>query len=304
MSYYFLPSETKVLLVSIWATFAIAAFGITLGLHANSQAIIFDGVFAVIDAAMTVLSLLVAKLLTREGSHRFQYGYWHLEPLVTALNGAVLSLICIYAIVNALRGLLNGSGGDISLGEASTYAAVVCTACIGLYLYQRRANVVLNSALIRLDMLSFLVSACITAALFLGFALTAIVEHLGYHALQPYADSLVLLVLAVGLFPSSLRIVASALREVFLIAPDALHEQVLQAAEQIVTRYGFGDFRSYVAKIGRINMIDIHILVPKDCHASVAQCDQVRQEIAEAIGCEARLDQWLSISFTTHADWI
>ncbi|MGI4862123.1 MAG: cation diffusion facilitator family transporter [Janthinobacterium lividum] len=304
-AYHFLryPSEPQVLIVSIWATFGIAVFGVLLGLLSNSQAIIFDGVFAVIDAAMTVLALFVARLLATDGSRRFQYGYWHLEPLVAAFNGSILLLLCLYAIVNAIRGLLAGGGGEVSLHAAAVYAAVVCAVCIALFLYQRRANRRLDSELIRIDMKSFLMSACITAALFAGFALAALVEQWGFPALRPYADSLVLLVLALGLLPMPVRIVATALREVFLIAPEALHRQVRDAVSAVVGRRGFLGFKSYVAKTGRMHMVEIHILVAADLTVSIADYDRIRAEIAQALGPTIRLDEWLSISFTARPEW-
>lgn len=302
-SYFYLPSEPQVLIVSIWATFAIAIFGVALGVLSNSQAIIFDGVFAVIDASMTVLSLFVARLLAKDGSRRFQYGYWHLEPLVAAFNGSVLLLLCLYAVVNAIRGLLAGGGGGVSLSGTAVYSTVVCASCVLLYLYQRRANLRLDSALISIDMKSFLMSACITAALFAGFVVAALVEGWGFPALQPYADSLVLLALALGLLPMPVRIMVSALRQVFLIAPEALHRQVRDVVAPVVERHAYLGFRSYVAKTGRMNMVEIHILVSPGLCANIDEYDRVRQEIAEALGPAIRLDQWLSISFTARPEW-
>ncbi|MGI4985629.1 MAG: cation diffusion facilitator family transporter [Janthinobacterium lividum] len=302
-SYFNTPTEPQVLLVSIWATFGMAAFGIVLGLAAGSQAIIFDGVFAVIDASMTVLSLFVARLLARDGSRRFQYGYWHLEPLVAAFNGSILLLLCLYAIVNGIRGLLTGGGGEVSLDGAAVYSVLVCAVCVALYLYQRRANRRLDSALIRIDMQSFMMSGCITIALFFGFAAAALVERWGWPQLRAYADSLVLLLLALGLLPLPVRIVASAMRDVFLIAPEDLHRQVRQVVAAVVERHGLVGFKSYVAKSGRMHLVEIHILVPADFLAGISRYDAIRQEIADELGPAIRLDQWLSISFTARPGW-
>ncbi|MCY0388274.1 cation transporter [Robbsia sp. Bb-Pol-6] len=302
-SYFNTPTEPQVLLVSIWATFGMAALGIVLGLAVGSQAIIFDGVFAVIDASMTVLSLFVARLLAREGSRRFQYGYWHLEPLVAAFNGSILLVLCVYAIVNGIRGLLTGGGGEVSLDGAAIYSVLVCAVCVALYLYQRHANRRLDSALIRIDMQSFMMSGCITIALFFGFALAALVEQWGWPQLRPYADSLVLLLLALGLLPMPVRIVAGAMRDVFLIAPEALHRHVRQVVSAVVERYGLVGFKSYVAKSGRMHLVEIHILVPPDFLAGIARYDAIRQEIADELGPAIRLDQWLSISFTAKPSW-
>jgi len=302
-AYFRRPSEPHVLTVSIWATFGMAVFGVLLGLFSDSQAIIFDGLFAVIDASMTVLALFVARLLARDGSKRFQFGYWHLEPLVAAFNGSILLLVCLYAIVNGIRGLLAGGGEVVSLDVAAVYSAVICATCLLLYAYQGHANRRLNSELIRIDRKSFLMSACITVALFLGFALAAFAERLGWGCLRPYADSLVLLLLALGLLPMPVRIVAQSLREVFLIAPTDLHRQVRDVVAAVVAQHGFLGFESYVAKTGRMSMVEVHILVPQDWVASIDAIDRIRQQVADQLGPEVQLEQWLSVSFTARADW-
>jgi predicted Co/Zn/Cd cation transporter (cation efflux family) len=301
--YFRSPTEPQVLLVSIWATFSMALFGVFLGLLASSQAIIFDGVFALIDASMTVLSLLVARLLAREGSRRFQYGYWHLEPLVAAFNGSVLLILCLYALVNAIRGLIEGGGHQVSLDAAAAYSVVVCAICFVLLLYQGQANKRLHSELIRIDMKSFVMSAAITLALFAGFALATGAEHMGFGALRPYADSLVLLVLALGLLPLPVTIVLRAMREVFLMAPTDLHIRVREVMADVVQRHSMVGYKSYVAKTGRMHLVEIHVLVPAGFVSDIHAYDQIRQEISDELGPAIRLEQWLSISFTARADW-
>ncbi|MGH8088027.1 MAG: cation transporter, partial [Stenotrophomonas sp.] len=74
--------EQRVLKFSIGVTVAVSATGFTGGLLVGSQAILFDGVYSLVDVALTLVALAVLRLLGREGSSRFQYGYWHLEPMV------------------------------------------------------------------------------------------------------------------------------------------------------------------------------------------------------------------------------
>ena len=100
--------EQIVLTRSIWVTIGVGAFGVLFGLLSGSLSIVFDGVFATIDAAMSMLALFVAKLLTSEGTRRFQHGFWHIEPMVLAFNGGILMLLCFYAFLNAVGTLLEG----------------------------------------------------------------------------------------------------------------------------------------------------------------------------------------------------
>ena len=101
-------TEQGVLRISIAVTFVLADFGILFGLMSGSFAIIFDGVYSLTDASMTIVALLVSNLIassTAGGSDksklvaRFTMGFWHLEPMVLGMNGAMLMGAAIYALI-------------------------------------------------------------------------------------------------------------------------------------------------------------------------------------------------------------
>ena len=56
-------TEQSLLKFSIAITVLLAAFGIGAGLFSGSFAVVFDGIYALTDAFMTVLALLVALVL-------------------------------------------------------------------------------------------------------------------------------------------------------------------------------------------------------------------------------------------------
>ena len=96
-------AEQRLLKLSIAVTVAVAAFGVLFGLLSGSMSIMFDGVFSAIDAAMSGLALFASRLVSRVADNRrFQFGYWHIEPMVLAFNGGTLMLLCFYAFLNAV----------------------------------------------------------------------------------------------------------------------------------------------------------------------------------------------------------
>ena len=102
--FFDITSEQGLLRTSIAVTLFIATIGIAFGLASGSFSIIFDGVYSLVDASMSGLSLVVVKLITshtttahmsRKLRERFTMGFWHLEPMVLALNGILLSGVAI-----------------------------------------------------------------------------------------------------------------------------------------------------------------------------------------------------------------
>lgn len=297
-------AEQRILKLSIVVTVALAAFGVLFGLASGSLSIVFDGLFSVIDAAMSGLALFVARLVSREtDNRRFQFGFWHIEPMVLAFNGGTLMLLCVYALVNAVGSFLAG-GRQLDFGWAIAYSVVVCIGCFGMYAYQHRANREIGSDFVHLDAQSWLMSALITSALFVAFLVALAAEGTRFERWLPYVDPVVLAVLSLCLVFVPIRTVRRALEEILLITPEDLDAHVRDVMRRIVAKHGFKSFTSYVAKVGRAQFIEIHIAVPSNWSlGSIANADSLRREIAQEIGDEGP-HQWLTVDFTADPQWL
>jgi cation diffusion facilitator family transporter len=297
-------AEQRILRQSIAVTVAVALFGVVFGLLSGSLSIVFDGVFAAIDAAMSGLALFVARLVTKNiDNRRFQFGYWHIEPMVLAFNGGTLMLLCFYAFLNAVDSLLSG-GRQLAFDWAIAYAVTVCAVCFGMFFYERRLNRRIGSDFLRLDAQSWLMSAAISSALLVAFAAAMAMQGTQFEGLTPYADPVVLAVLTLGVVFVPIRTVRRALSEILLITPPELDAHVRRVMQEVVEKYDFRSFTSYVAKVGRAQFIEIHIAVTPDWPlTSIAAADSIRREIGDAIGGEGP-QRWITIDFTADPRWL
>lgn len=296
-------AEQQILKISIGMTFFLSITGIVFGLLSGSLAIVFDGMFDMIDAFMSILALLVTRLLTSEGNRRFQYGYWHVEPMVLVFNGSVLILLSAYALINAIGSFLSG-GRELNFDLAFFIALLMATLSMYMYFYVRKKNQIVNSEFLRLDAHSWLMSGTISLSLLVAFGIATFMDGGRYQYLTPYVDPLVLAVLSLFLIFVPMSTVANAMRDIFLIAPFGLDEKVRLFLDQLVVRYGFKTYASYVAKIGRAQFIEIHLVVPANYPiSSVEELDGIRREIADAMGGDSP-QRWITIAFTTNENWI
>lgn len=293
--------EAGLLKGSIAATMFLALAGVVIGLLSGSMSIVFDGLFSTIDAAVGVVTLVVARLLASEGNHRFQYGYWHLEPLVLALNSSVLVLLCGYAFLNGVQGLMSGGhvlSFDIGLG----YAAVVAAICFGMMAYLRYHNSRLESELIAIEVASWMMSGVITVALLIAFGAALAMQGTRWAHLTPYVDPLVLTLLAPAVLPVPLRTARQAFAEIFLITSREMNREIQDVAAAVVAEHGFTSFKSYAVEVGRARFVEIAFLVPADMKvASVADFDAIRHAIGDKLGGVGP-ELWLTIVFTSDPD--
>nr|WP_222934047.1 cation transporter [Pseudomonas lundensis] len=283
--------------------FAVAIAGIVTGFISGSQSILFDGFFSLIATFIKVLMLITAQLIAKESNQRFQFGFWHLEPMVLLIEGSFLLLIAIYAFLNGVFGIING-GREIELGLVILYAAVFTVIEFGYYFWVRRKNRTLKSTLIQFDNISWLVDAMLSVGLLISFLTALALTHQGYAQWAAYVDPAILIVLALSMLAPAFKILKPALRDVLGIAPDALDDKVREALEIASARHGFEGYKSYVQKHGRARFIEIHIVLPSGYPlTSVKTLDALREEIAELLG-KADSARWLTISFTGDRRWI
>jgi cation diffusion facilitator family transporter len=295
--------EQRVLKISIAATLLLAVTGIVFGLSSGSLAIVFDGMENMVDTGMTLLALLVTRLLRSGSTRRFQYGYWHVEPLVLVFNGSTLVLLCLYALVNAIGSLLSG-GRELNFDSAFFFALLMAVLSIVMYFYIRHMNIKLKSEFLKLDTQSWLLSASVSSSLLIAFGIAALMDQTSYTHLTPYVDPFVLALLSACLFFVPLKSIRDAMGDIFLIAPFDLDEKVRNFLDKLIIREGFKKYSSYVAKIGRAQFIEIHIVLPLNYPIKgVESLDAIRHEIGKALG-ENDAELWLTAAFTTEEHWI
>ncbi|HAT6976810.1 TPA: cation diffusion facilitator family transporter [Legionella pneumophila] len=295
--------ERRALKISIAATFLLAVVGILFGLLSGSLAIVFDGMFNMVDTVISILAFFVARLLTSKGNRRFQYGYWHIEPMVLVLNGCILILLCTYALVNAIGSLMSG-GHELNFDWAFVFALLVFFLSTGMYFYLIKKNRKIKSEFLRLDIQSWLMSALISTSLLLAFGIATFLHDGAYGYFTPYIDPLILAILTAFLIFVPIAAVRDAMRDIFRMAPLDLDKKIREFLDELIKQRDFKSYTSYVAKIGRAQFIEIHIVVPMGYPiSSIEALDEIRNEITLAIG-EDTPQRWLTIAFTANERWI
>lgn len=306
-----MKTEQGLLRISILVTILLAGVGILFGILSGSFAIIFDGVYALTDAVMTVIALLVSNLIATSAAggagkgrlvKHFTMGFWHLEPMVLGLNGILLTGAAIYALINAVSSLLDG-GRPLDFDQAILYAVVTLAVTTAMAIIASRANRTIQSDFVALDAKAWMMSAGLTGALLIAFVFGFLIQGSAHEWLSPYIDPLALALVCLVIIPIPAATIRQALADILLVTPSDLKSHVDTVAKTIVERYGFLSHRAYVARVGRGRQIELFFIVPEDFPAKKLQeWDDIRDEVGAAIGDEGP-DRWLTIAFTTDPEW-
>ena len=306
-----LGDEGGLLRMSISATLVVALAGVIVGLVTGSSSIVFDGVYSLVDAAMSVLALVVVRLITsfaraetmsRKLRERFTMGFWHLEPMVLALNGVMLVGVAVYALINAVSSLLAG-GRELAFDTALGYTGITVIVCLAVAIIEARANRRIRSDFIAMDIKSWLMSAGITAALMVAFGIGHAIQGTQWERLSPYIDPAVLALVCLVIIPMPVPTIRRAIADILLVTPADLKARVDAVAADVVTREGFLSYRSYVARVGRSRHIELYFIAPSAlAPRSLGDWDGLREEIGAAIG-GAGPNRLLTVAFTSDPEW-
>ena len=286
--------EQRLLKQSVALMSLVAVSGTIMGVITGSSAVLLDGIFSFIDVIIKIMMLMTAKLVARETSKRFQFGYWQFEPLVLVVEGFFILLIVLYALISGIGDLLNG-GRHVDFGIAIYYAIFFTIADTAYYFYVHRINKSLQSNLIKFDNVSWSVDAWLEAAILISFIAAILLEDI---------DPIVLIVLALQMTPSVIKIIVPSTKQILGWAPSSLHDEVQEIMDRFMEKYSFKDYVTSVQAYGNSRIIEIDILVPKKFpYQTIAELDRIRNEIDEEIGGNPT-EKWVTISFTATRKWM
>ncbi len=295
-------AEQSALKFSITLTVILGVLGVASGLVTNSQAIIFDGMYSFVDVVPTVVSLLVVKLIARGTTHRFQYGFWHLEPLVAVLRDAILAMACVYAGIDAINTLASG-GHEVEYGRAAAWAGILCVIGLTMTLLLTRRAKALQSPMLKVDARSWLVSACLSLGLLIGFAMATALAGTKFQDWIPYLDAIALLTMALIMLPMPLIGLWRSMSDVLQVAPNELDARVHAVMDSVVKERQFLEYSSYIAKAGRGRFVEIHVLVSPESRIDIATADAIRSDVSQRLNAGTPTF-WLTIDFTADRRWL
>jgi predicted Co/Zn/Cd cation transporter (cation efflux family) len=150
------PIEIRAFRISALGFLIISVLGMVFAVLAKSQAILLDGVYALVSVVMTVLAAQVARMVDKPSSDKFHFGYAHFEPLLNLIRGLMIFAVCAFAMVATVQVLLLG-GREIHARIAIWYTALSAVWSVGIYGYQRRLARKLGSPILEVDARTWLV---------------------------------------------------------------------------------------------------------------------------------------------------
>ncbi len=247
--------ENTALSLSAIAAGLFALAGITWGLWIDSLVILFDGAYSLVSLLLSLLSLYAARIVRRPASKEYPFGRGAVEPLVIAVKGLVIALVCVLSLASAIAALLEG-GRAVSADKALVFAAVSVLGCAAVWVYLKWAERRESSGLLEAEQRQWFMDSVLSAAVVLGFAIAWWLEKNGLTAWAVYADPVMMVVISAYFILVPVKMTVGAVRELMLAAPPA---EFAEEVHDALSSVGLAPEQVKMAKVGPNLMMEISL---------------------------------------------
>jgi cation diffusion facilitator family transporter len=276
--------ERRALHLSIVGALSMAVIGIGFALLSGSEAIMLDGVFSSISVVMALLTLKVAALVARPDDEHFHYGYAHFAPLMNVIKSMLMLVLVTFAFLVAVDSLMKG-GRPLAVGIAVVYGIIATAGCVIITLLLHQAARKSGSALVAVDVRSWIVDTLMSTAVLASFIVGYFASQTAMAQYLDYLDPALVAILCVASLPVPIRILLDNGREVLLFAPDpALTIDVEQRIGNAIRDLQDAELTVRLLKMGSKLNILAHVILPPDYTLdSVSQLDDIRANVAKSL---------------------
>ncbi|MDR0322620.1 MAG: cation diffusion facilitator family transporter [Treponema sp.] len=260
-------------LTALFGNAILAAVKIGTGIYAGSLAVIGDGIDSSVDVLIAIMSLVVARIISKPADEGHPWGHGRAETIATAL----LSFMLFFAGAQ----LIMSSGKNIIFGlerEVPSFPALVGTiiSIIGkllltwtLYMFGKKAN----SLMLKANAKNMSADVLLSAGVFIGLVLSTI---FGIGLI----DSWFALVVGLWIIKSALSIFVEVNAELMDGGADKVYYQVVFDAVNSVEEVG----RPHRLRMRRVaGLWDIDIDIEVSANKTVMEAHFIAFKVEKAI---------------------
>jgi len=274
--------ELNILTFSAGGDLFFALLALSWGLFANSQMIIFDGIYSLVSLLLTGIYFLAAKSMALGRNEKFPFGRAQMEPMVIIIQSIVLVIVCVKAFSDAVITLFSG-GEDVSNLSAMIYGIIGTTGVFFCWAYVARTGKrkAPRSELIRTQGMEWLIDLMLSLAVLIGFLIACVIQYAGYWNYARYVDPLMLIIAVLFLVRSPIVSLIDSVRGLLIMAPDkTIYNSSKKAIKELACQKGFEDIILHLGKSGRELVYKISFVAKDpDTSCSIGEMDVIHREV-------------------------
>ena len=211
-----LNSELRAMKLSILLTIAFSVIDIIIAVMSDSMTILLGGLCSLVDVIVAFLAIYVIIRVNRPADEKYHFGYAKFEPLMTALEGVLITAVCFSTIFFSIQDIIHPEPTE-KVNIIVIYSFLSIFICLGFGRYMQKVTKQTRSKVIKVDASLWTVSGYISVAVCTVFALTGFMTRRFGSWYANYADPVLCSLMAIYFLKKPIAI----LKESFLDLVDA-----------------------------------------------------------------------------------
>ena len=284
-------SEVGALRLSSILTVLFAIGAVIIALISDSETMTLEAMSGVVDVLISVLCIFVIRKVHQPADRHYHFGYAKYEPLMTSVEGILVTAVCASAAGYAIRDLLHPDPvEDTRLVIVYSLISFLISVIFGLWM--KRIGRRTGSQLVQAEAELWIVEGWLALGVFVAFVISEILVRLGSAHASAYVDPTVCIILSVILLRKPYDILKDSLSDLVDANPYAeTVNAVEESARACVERFHLKGLEWVrVRKAGRRVFVLVSFLLDPD--RSAQEMDNVRQAMTEDL---ARLNPDLDV---------
>jgi predicted Co/Zn/Cd cation transporter (cation efflux family) len=255
-------AEQGVLWLSFYAGLLFAVIEFIFSIFSNSQSALMDAVYDASELVFIAFTLFLTPLFHKPISEKYPYGFFQVESIVLIIKGVMMLSVTVGLSADIIGKALSG-GNHVNARQVALFQAALGTLSVLIYLVMKQRNRTLSSPTVDAELLDWKLDIVYSYGMSLAFFGSSFLSQTPLDFLVPYFDPLMAVIVVVLMLPENLKMLWTAIKDVFLFSPDPeMLEEVKTAATQVLTPYHFSPAFFDVIRTGRFLWISVYFTIP------------------------------------------
>ncbi len=181
-----LKSGERITEISITVLVALGILIFSVGLLSNSVAMRADGIHTLADAFVSVIVLIGLKLLKKNPSERFQFGYYKTETFASMIVAIFLTALGAWFLYSSYMSFISPRALDFPL-VALLVSLLSAISFYVLAIYKGRVAKRLGSLSLKTDAKNSIKTGMASSIVFIGLAFS----YMGFHQVESIAGMII-----------------------------------------------------------------------------------------------------------------
>lgn len=256
--------ELFILRLSSALTIVYAIAGIAIAVVCDSMTLMLDGLYGAADVVVSLLAIAVVRKVHLPPNERYHFGYAKYEPFMTAVDGILITAICVATVVSSFQDIMHPEP-MAHMHLAVMYSFVSVFICTGFGVYMKLAGRRSRSTILPADAQLWIIEGVISLGVFAAFGLSEYISKTYWKGYADYVDPVVCIMLAVFLLGKPVSIIRDSFYDLVDASPyGGLKEEIKRIVSCCAEEHRLKGVKSVkIRKAGRKLFVNVHFLADK-----------------------------------------